>query len=912
MNHSSVRSRYLRLGLVLLLGGVLAGTTWTPAQEQVDKADKRKTGSAAVAKMSVRVRATKVVPEQKAVHIAWRRGGEGLGGEVSRGEFTSEDKKSEIAVGAWSAWLPLPTITGRVRGWEFPTLVVGPPSAGKGKKKQQADPVKEVVVEFEFAENGKVFQTFAEAAPKGATVGFAFPGGKLGDKGAADPEFVASLQGLSSYVHARRARLEKVFPVAAPMPRQFGVIGHLGGYGDADGGGKGRGSGYGVRHCNPGIVADECRTLRLLGMNGLKSLGQADAVGKGQEFRHVYWGGQSGHPKVDCPFQLDDVTGRVKETIADIRRVGAKESWAQKGDEIGVAAKEHLASCPRCAEAFRGYLRAQNLQPKDVGKTTWEEVTPANLWKASPAANKGKAKGKNKVVSETAAVPATGPEALRYYYTNRFMTYATAPLYRQNAEPLKEAGIPLFSMMGPTPSWNGHSLDWHEFYDLGANTAVVWETSNRDPRVWQWDSYLADVARGIATRHHLPIGALIKPHRGAPQQRMLAIVARGATAFEWYTYGPDYAKGDSFSQRPDLLEHVARAGRFLGLAEDALYGARWAGQAEVAFVSPRSSEIWGKATELGGTAFEDAKWVYLALQHAHIPVDILSEQQLAEGKLSQYKAIYIVGPNLRRDAAARVVDWVRAGGLLWTDALGLSRDEANQPLTATAEALGLAERKLESWGSVAGYRAVGLTPLTEASLPPHAGISWEAGGSWGKGLTRAFIGREPLHVRDGEVVAKFTDGKAAVVRRKLGRGEVVLAGFWAGLNYSARVRRADFDMRADFDPAVRALIAAPAIDRGVYRPVLPSEPLVEAVLLNKDGCRSVALINWSYRHDEDRSGRRPRDLQVAEKLRVALPGAGEVKAVRSLAHGPLKVEGTGANRGVVLPTLEEIDLLILE
>ena len=50
--------------------------------------------------------------------------------------------------------------------------------------------------------------------------------------------------------------------------------------------------------------------------------------------------------------------------------------------------------------------------------------------------------------------------------------------------------------------------------------------------------------------------------------------------------------------------------------------------AQVAFCSPRSSEIWGKATDLGVTAFEDAKWVYLALRHANIPVDVQMEEGL--------------------------------------------------------------------------------------------------------------------------------------------------------------------------------------------------------------------------------------------------------------------------------------------
>ena len=105
---------------------------------------------------------------------------------------------------------------------------------------------------------------------------------------------------------------------------------------------------------------------------------------------------------------------------------------------------------------------------------------------------------------------------------------------------------------------------------------------------------------------------------------MFALVTRGGKAFEWYAYGPEYYKGgDSFLGRPELIEKTVRAAQFLGRAEDWLYDARWAGRPEVAFVFPRSSEIWGRAgmppggkTDLGTTAFESAKRVYLALAHA--------------------------------------------------------------------------------------------------------------------------------------------------------------------------------------------------------------------------------------------------------------------------------------------------------
>ena len=880
------------------------------AQEQVDKAEARGKASTPIATLAMHVRVTKAAPEQTTVRINWRHGGEGLGGTVVKGEFLSTEKAQQIPINTWTDWLPMKEIVGPARGWEFPTLVVASEPAMKGKSKPGAE-LTDVSVDFEFAENGKVFRQFTEIAPKGATVGFAFPASALGEK--VTPEFTTLLNGLSGHARLRRERLEKAFPDPAPMPKLFGIIGHVGGYGDGSPGLRG-GSGYGVRHCNPAILSDEFRTLGLLGVNGLVgSVPLADAAGVGANFRHIYWGGpgsgspmgffrksgKSEEPPDGCPFdpQLKTyVMQTVDKAIEEHRATGAKESWALWDDEIGVYAKDHIAHCDRCAAAFRAYLQANKVSLAEVGGKSWDEVQPFNLW-VPPALAAG---GKKSAGSGLAPAPENAADSLRYYYTYRLMTHATGQVFSEAAAKFGEAGIKLYAMQGPTPSWNGASLDWNEFYDLKANTAFVFETSNRDARAWPWESYLADIGRGIAARNGMAMGCLVKPHRGAPAQRMLSVVSRGATTLEWYTYGPDYSKGDSFSQSPDLLEQVARSARFLGRAEPYLYGAKFATAPEVAFVTPRSSEIWSRVTDPNLTTFENAKWIYLALVHAHVPLDILSEQQLAEGKLDRYKVIYIPGTHLRRDSAAAIREWVRAGGTVWTDATGLSRDEANQPATAMDEMLGLTGRQLETWGSVEQYRATELKPLTETNPPAGAEFGWD------KAKITARIARESLRPTSADVLASFADGKPAVTRNRFGKGEAIVAGLWSGVSYSGTVRRADFDMHADFDPTLRALIAAPALTHHAYRPAIPSDALVEAVALDKDGQRSIALINWSYRRSAGEAGKGT--LQPIENLRVELPGFPPGKSVRSLAHGPLKVsEGS-----VTVPKLAEIDLLVIE
>lgn len=163
-----------------------------------------------------------------------------------------------------------------------------------------------------------------------------------------------------------------------------------------------------------------------------------------------------------------------------------------------------------------------------------------------------------------------------------------------------------------------------------------------------------------------------------------------------------------------------------------------------------------------------------------------------------------------------------------------------------------------------------------------------------------------MTVTSAEVLATFADGKPAMTRNRFGKGEAIVAGLWSGLTYSARVRRNDFDMRADYDATLRSLIAAPAFARNVYRLAVPSDPLVEAIALNRGEQRSVAIINWSYRRADGDAGKGV--LQSIENLRVELPGFVNTKSARSIIHGPLTLN----SNAVILPQLEEIDLLVLE
>lgn len=892
-----IRSSFLAL-IAGILAPVLAGGQ---DKSQVD-IEIRDDSFTMPADLMLRVRVTAMTPSEP-TSIQWRWGGEGLGGTPMKGVFGEN-----LPPGTWSAAVPVASLVkGKFPGKLFLTVMVGRggkrvrDAGGKGLDgpARSEGHSTDVEVEFEFAWQGKPVKTFKESGPDGGTVGLVIPAHALsGGRTPASPEFLEELSGLLDYARRRSAKLEAI--AGGPRPSKFSIVTNCGGYG--------MGHGYAIRYTNKAVFEAELRGLKALGVNGL-------AGGSANPYSHVIYAQLGGYPipsakkgqevpEAGCPF-APGVAARTKamvdEGLAAALKMPVDEVWWRTEDEIGSVVdrspegKGHFAKCETCVAAFRDYLKGQGLSPAAFGRKDWADVRPADL------AAKGEA-----------------PSPIAYQ-TAMFANFASAKVFtplrdalakaneekRKNPS-LKQPFVYSFALRGNTFLMGGHSLDFFDFY-RHADNAMVYETSNRDARVWGWDSHLCDVGRILTAKQKTEFGVYVKPHRGAPIQRALAAASRGAKLIYWYTYGPDYVKGDSFAESEPALEATARAASLLGRAEDVLYGSTWMLAPEIAVVNPRSSEIWNRFA--GSPApYENAKWIYTALAHAHLPVDPIDEGLLASEDLSRYKVIYVSGTHLTAAAAAKLAAWVQAGGTLYTSGGGLARDEADQPLSALAPLLGLEARgPVELWSKVQAYGAT--------TLEVYSGSGPEISGAAGK--FAPVVGREALKPAAGtEVLAKFADGGAALTRRTAGKGQVWVAGFFPGLEYSAGVRRDEFDMSKDFDAARRAFVTAPALER--VKPVVDaSEPLVEGLLLRNEanGLRAVTLMNWAYRVTAKGAASKKtyKGLVPLKDLKIAIRGAGEVtKATSTALQKPLTVQKTADGIVVLLPELLEGDVLRLE
>ena len=925
------------------------------------------------ADLTLRVRVTAMDPAEP-TPIQWRYGGEGMGGNVIRGAMPrlgDEDTsglptldapkavmpgakapgEAVFDIGEWSA--PVPVATFKKAPWPnrlFVTFTVGrAPKTASPTDRTLVSYTKGVALEFEIAYQGKTIKSYTETSPDGSTAGLViWPERWTGQD---PPDFGAGVMGLLEYATLRADHMEALPWGKGELPRQFSIVTDLGGYGN--------GYGYGIRHGSKAIIKAEARTLRQLGVNSLRALPpflveqlkqRQDTGADFARSRIVQVGGYPVVPRprvknddleAGCPFS-PRVPGlkqaAITSSLDEMRGAGTPEVWGLTVDEIGVVfdgsndGKAHVEKCPLCRTEFVNLLKRNNVSPADLGKSDWADVKP---FLASP-------KTPDPSWMQTPGMPLTA------YYTKRFLAEASAAMFTPLRDAVAAANRAKKSVAGDSPAsaqplmhtyalrgntflLGGHSLDFFDYYRLSDN-GFVYETSNRDPRIHQWDSYLCDVGRVVTADQGLAFGVYVKPHRGAVIQRAISAISRGATMLFWYTYGPDYGKGDCFSSSLPMLELTAKAAHLIGKAENALYGARWAKPARIGIVKPNTTEVWLgilRNDPVWTASWENAKWIYSALVHDHLSVDPLDETMLEDKDLSGYEVLYVHGPNLRQKAAARLEQWVRDGGTLYASGWSLARDEANQPLDRLLPVLGLESRRLpEMFLAVECYRAGSLDPF-DARDPKQALVPEVPAGARIRG-DKPFesdftprVGREVLNPAAGtEVLARFADGSAAMTRHPYGKGQAYVAGFFPGLEYSAAIRNNEYDMSRQFDENLRRLITAPAL-ANVEPVVNASVPEVEGVLLTNasNGTRCVTLMNWAYRVSAVRvkgqgtAERRSLVTELVEQsdLLVTVRGAGRVGKIRSaMLDTDLIFEQTDELLKIRIPRMQEADVLLLE
>lgn len=512
------------------------------------------------------------------------------------------------------------------------------------------------------------------------------------------------------------------------------------------------------------------------------------------------------------------------------------------GDEI------HLPDIdfddPENQENFTAWVEQRELPREDLGvapdeaKLSDRETNPRIYWYAQLFSDEQIFKHLFRAMTEHVERE-VGPQAL------------TGANYSPHKQP---------QFYGPLNQWidifkhRGMSMFWTEDYIFSV------------PQPPQIISWLFAKMHCAVKYHDLPIHMYVMPH--APGQlpeylrrNMIFSVGAGAAHINNYWLAPAEGVSENFISwhYPESFQTVHEAIFDSAEVEDIQAGGRRR-EGRIGIVVSRATDVNERRTLIDPandqilkrfpneknipriTGRMDQQMLYLALRHAQHGVNVITEDDILDGYLSDYDVVYFAGEWIDHRVPARLEAWVREGGALYATA-GLGyRNEFNQPFADMLNLLGLQ--------SVSARRDVEYT-LPYLEMPHLRPIDIIA---LGEDRIPAIGLRQVLTPAEGvEVLGTWSDGSAAVTRRALGKGRAIAVGTLAGTTYMrSGVRQVPWargGRRMVYNPTVfdvgatrLALLATEDVD--LPRDVECSNPFVEAFVIDNDGGTLLTLTNW--------------------------------------------------------------------
>jgi beta-galactosidase len=266
---------------------------------------------------------------------------------------------------------------------------------------------------------------------------------------------------------------------------------------------------------------------------------------------------------------------------------------------------------------------------------------------------------------------------------------------------------------------------------------------------------------------------------------MWQAVAHGArefAVFSWYPMSSGFeSNGYGLINLDGTLTDRARAG-----GQTAAIIARHASSvlnatpapAQVAILYNRLSYMVGGSqpnlSKLGNAPIDSAMGLHRAFEEEQMPVDFVSTQDVASGKLAQYKVLFVPFPvMLSANVASGIKRYVQGGGTVVAEARLAWNDERG---FASSVIPGIDLDK------VFGAREKLIQPAEKSQIAIESSANLP--GLVSGGLISGAAFEEDLEPYPGsQVLARFTDGEPAVVENSFGNGRAILLGSFVALAY---------------------------------------------------------------------------------------------------------------------------------
>lgn len=260
---------------------------------------------------------------------------------------------------------------------------------------------------------------------------------------------------------------------------------------------------------------------------------------------------------------------------------------------------------------------------------------------------------------------------------------------------------------------------------------------------------------------------------------------------------------------------------------------------------------------------------YELFMRAFGELDVLHEDQVTDDRMGGYRILTLFDVRLLPDAVARrIASFVRAGGIVVADCV------------PNLDALG---RQSAIMSELFGVRDAATTRIPRSGVwvpsleqphwfvppRPEDGAVVTRDRVKGSAFNRAFdfsvASPRACTVTTGEVLLQSVSGRAALVRRRVGKGRAYLLGFCAQDRYFQTFKDRDEQSRDQLG----ALLAGVTEDAGVRAHVQSSTPEIEATLRMSSRAGYLFVINHGAKGPNTRVRLTGLDFNVARIVNLA-------------------------------------------
>src|SRR4051812_12326949 len=544
-------------------------------------------------------------------------------------------------------------------------------------------------------------------------------------------------------------------------------------------------------------------------------------------------------------------------------------------DEI--CARPVIGTNANALRNFRQWLKEQQIEPAALGVTSLEQVVPIE----TPEVLRERMKTNERAARRV------------FYYTCRFRQHATTERLIWNTEELhRQLGHGPFgaTLVADHPYFGGTGLGmgmdqqntpwggWHlaaDWFEIGRRRAVdligtedwlglqfmygpsfTWEG-------FQLMGFQAAIFRS-ASRGEQPIMAWITPS----DERNLRLKAasslcQGAKHFYYWTYGPTATSTENYwSDQPGSYPGMAHLSRLLEFGERVIAPGK-PRPTRVALLYSISSDYW---QPFGYAHMLDRRGLYLALIHEQYLVHMLTEEDVAAGRLANYRVLYTADPCISGAAAKSIADWARNGGTVVATCAAGSCNEFGEPSDELATLFGITA-EVTADCQPGEYRERG-----KLNAIAYRDKIKSADGEFGTIGVKAVV--KPI---DAKVKATFkSDDKPALLENEVGKGRAIYFATTPGITYIKDAHFVPTELAEKWPASGRKTITRYANQSGALPLVHLSEPVVEAGIFESPAGTALVLANFTYKR--------------IEALKVSVPTRARIESVKSLESGDLKFE----------------------